>query len=375
MIKNDRKLVDQALAARDAGDSAGAEELLLQGVRENPDSYVLWIGLGWLQEDRKDWDEAIRSFGKSTELNDNCPLGYTGIARCYARKEAWELAIANLQKSLDIDGTDDGFALMGDFQWCAGNMDAARASYEAALSIDPKCVAALINLGSLLRRESPDTAIAYIRKGMEVENFHVGAYLVLSEMLIAKGEEEEAEQVLREALRVCDRPVEARMKLGDMLVEQGRRDEARRLFEDVVKDDPVSFEAWMQLAKLHNKANPALSRECCRKAIELEPENADAWQALGGSFIQSEDFGEASKAFRKSLSLDGKNCFTYLMLSVSLKAEGKTKELEEVLRKAVHYGPDEVIVYRYWGDYLTIMNGLLKRRKLIAWVWLSMKPM
>ena len=72
------------------------------------------------------------------------------------------------------------------------------------------------------------------------------------------------------------------------------------------------------------------------EAIRLEPENGQAYQALGRAHWAGKgDFAAAIPAFRKAIELNPEAGYSYLQLGLLLAWEGKYEEAEAICRRAV----------------------------------------
>lgn len=73
---------------------------------------------------------------------------------------------------------------------------------------------------------------------------------------------------------------------------------------------------------------------CYREASKLDPNLADAWQALGMALVKLEKLEEAISALRKLIELKPKDPLAYSSLSLALGRAGKIQEAEEMAAKA-----------------------------------------
>ena len=72
------------------------------------------------------------------------------------------------------------------------------------------------------------------------------------------------------------------------------------------------------------------------EAIRLEPENGQAYQALGRAYWAGKgDFAAAIPAFRKAIELNPEAGYSYLQLGLLLAWEGQYEEAEAICRRAV----------------------------------------
>jgi non-specific serine/threonine protein kinase len=73
-----------------------------------------------------------------------------------------------------------------------------------------------------------------------------------------------------------------------------------------------------------------------KEALRLEPENGQAYQALGRAYWSGKgDFAAAIPAFRRAIELNPEAGYSYLQLGLLLAWEGKYDEAEAVCRRAV----------------------------------------
>jgi len=71
-----------------------------------------------------------------------------------------------------------------------------------------------------------------------------------------------------------------------------------------------------------------------RKAVQLDPNLADAWQSLGMALVKLEKLDEAIEVLQKLVQLKPKDQLAYSSLSLALGRAGKIKEAEEAAAKA-----------------------------------------
>ncbi|NBT23047.1 tetratricopeptide repeat protein [bacterium] len=73
---------------------------------------------------------------------------------------------------------------------------------------------------------------------------------------------------------------------------------------------------------------------CYRCAAEIDPGNAEAWQALGMSLVKLDCLEEAISALKKLVSLRPRDQLAYTSLSLAYGRAGKIQEAEEMSAKA-----------------------------------------
>jgi tetratricopeptide (TPR) repeat protein len=89
-----------------AGDFEAAEEYYDKAYTLRPDSDVLLVNYGTLEVQRGAWNEAVTRFRSAVEINAQSDRGWVGLALVHHSMGDFELAKANLQRALDINGAN-----------------------------------------------------------------------------------------------------------------------------------------------------------------------------------------------------------------------------------------------------------------------------
>ena len=116
----------------------------------------------------------------------------------------------------------------------------------------------------------------------------------------------------------------------------------RNLFEK--KDKKLNGFCFNHLAKFFYYASmPIEAEEALRKAIELNPKDANSWCNLGNLLKNNlERYEEAEAAFRKAIELNPKDANPWCDLGILLADKlGKYEEAEAAFRKAIELNPKD----------------------------------
>jgi Tfp pilus assembly protein PilF len=98
--------------------------------------------------------------------------------------------------------------------------------------------------------------------------------------------------------------------------------------------------------------------ELLRKSIELDPNNAEAYNALGYLWAeQKQNLEEAEKLIRKALNFEPENGAYIDSLGWVLYQRGKYKEaLDELLRASKAMPKPDPVVFEHVGDACNALN-------------------
>jgi Flp pilus assembly protein TadD len=131
----------------------------------------------------------------------------------------------------------------------AGDLQAARLHFEAALRARPDLVKVHNNLGNVLRDlRRPDEAIVHFRRALELKSDYADAHNNLGSLLRQLGRPAEALPHLLRALQIDPVYPDARNNLGMALRDLGRLPEALLQFERLVRESPRMAAAHLNLA-------------------------------------------------------------------------------------------------------------------------------
>jgi superkiller protein 3 len=153
--------------------------------------------------------------------------------------------------------------------------------------------------------------------------------------------------------------------LAEVMIEQRDRKPARGVAEQGIKsaEKAVSLnqsnaEYYRLLGTLYGQAiTDAMSglnygpkaKTAVNKAMEIAPKSAMVWVAQGvGNYYLPAALGggipNAIASFRKAIELDPKNAEAYLWLGVSLRKDNKDAEARQALSKSLELNPNRVWV-------------------------------
>ncbi len=117
---------------------------------------------------------------------------------------------------------------------------------------------------------------------------------------------------------------------------------ARQLAERGLEDSPQD----VKLLRLAGKSGAELtlpdSSSFLRAAVELEPDNADAWRELGDALLSEDRLGEAVDAFRQAVELRPNDVAALVQLAHTAYASGDPEHAIGAVRQAVERDPQSL---------------------------------
>lgn len=162
---------------------------------------------GWL-------DEAIKEFRKAIDLDPESAHAHDNLATVFAEKKRYREALSE---------------------------------YLAALELDPDAPTAHYNLANFLATHALEMAVEEYRSSLALDPDHPDTHLNLGLTLAEQGKTEEAERALRTAIELAPRDAYPRHELAALQMDAGDYRAAIAQLKEVVRLEPGSFEAHLDL--------------------------------------------------------------------------------------------------------------------------------
>ena len=159
----------------------------------------------------------------------------------------------------------------------------------------------------------------------------------------------EAERFYRSALQMKAREWRAAYALGNIYTDQQRWEEAEKSYRQAVEWNQLSADAYVALSFVltqprvggNNARKLADAEQAARRAIQLQPSNATAYDRLG---VALETRGvlssETEAAYRRSVELDPQSAIAHVHLAHLLRKMNRASEADPYYSRAVALARD-----------------------------------
>jgi tetratricopeptide (TPR) repeat protein len=264
--------------------------------------------------------EAEGLYREALQQEPKSAMGYFGLGGLLERCERLEEAQGLIQEGLRLEEAQglinegsglEGYQIMlttlGSVQWRLGNLEAARASLQRSLVLNPSDDEAHALLGLVEAKDDPVQAVEHFRKALELDPHLPDVHRELGYTLFTLGKNDEAERVLRQA--VVEDPSDglAHSLLGHVINRRGDWSGAKQEFLAAVTYEPGMGKCWRNLA------------DACSMLDERQ---------------------EAERYYLKALSLGVDDAFANARYGVFLKAQGEREKARSYLRRALDLNPN-----------------------------------
>jgi tetratricopeptide (TPR) repeat protein len=159
----------------------------------------------------------------------------------------------------------------------------------------------------------------------------------------------EAEGAYQSILKISARDGRAAYGLGNIYADQQRWEEAETAYRNAALWSPTDVDALVALSVVlvqprtgaSNAKRFAEAEGFVRRAVQLQPKNAIAWDRLGVALQARGLFNnETENAYRRAVELDPEFAVAYAHLARVLNRMGKTTDAEPLYEKATQLAKD-----------------------------------
>ncbi|MFH1397590.1 MAG: tetratricopeptide repeat protein [Candidatus Omnitrophota bacterium] len=184
---------------------------------------------------------------------------------------------------------------------------------------------------------------------------------IIAEMYAQLGETSSAIQEYKSALKADYQNAAIHLGLATTFFKDNQVDKAAEELNLAIKFDPDAVEPHAILALLYfsqNKVSLANAEyeTALKKAIDIQPENADIYKNLGLLYLRQKKFKEAEGIYRLVLNISSQDAQVYFYLA-NISDELKNRaEAVKNLKKALELKPDYSPALNYLG-YLYVEEG------------------
>jgi len=285
---------------------SGSQSLFQHTLSFTDDNFLVHNALGGFLLKKDRFDEAIKQFKMSLEINPYQQEAYYNLSLAYSGKGMTDEAEARCRAVLA--GKPEfvlGHIGLGKMLYENGRFEEAEKEFTKALKIDKNCTLAHLGLGKILiLQDKLDKAINVFQMALKIEpNLH-NIRASLGVVYYQKGYFCEAIDELQTASRGCPDDPDLFFNLGKALKAVGRLDDAIESFRhaQILKENDAEINAALgTVMAMKGRTGEAIG--FLEQAVRLDPELAEARYNLGLALELAARYPEAVLHFEKILTL------------------------------------------------------------------------
>ncbi len=232
---------------------------------------------------------------------------------------------------------------LGDLLVRLGRLDEAQAEIEALTDSQPRDPRVWMKLGAIhYEQKHWEQAVAAFRQAVLLDPANLRTRYFLASALIDSGKEDEARIELEKILKTDPRSVDARVQLGFLYGRAKRYDEAIKILDEAVNLEPKRPELFLYLGTALQRASQYdRAVLVLQEGLSLDDKQKDLQFQLGVVYEKQQRFDDAVRAFRRVLQLDPKHAESYNYIGYMFAEKGiNLTEAVDLIQKALAIEPE-----------------------------------
>lgn len=326
-----------------------AQDLLNRAEQLEPGNPEVFITRGGLFSQMGEYDKAIESYRQGLDKVEEKDEIYMLIAFEYQNKQDFERSAKYLRKAV-AENANNEFALY-ELAYCYNMLnqeEQAADFYQEFLNGHPYSFPAWFNLGvAYSKLDLYEKAILAFDYALAIEDNAPSALYGKAQCLLSLSRHAEALEVLLILGEEEQPDAGTQYMLGECYENLQRWEEAEQAYDSALRLDDSYTDPYVGKAAVCEHKNDIVgAMSYLRKAIAIEPHNADLWYFYAQLLERQGELEEAETAFRKSIRYNPHDEDVWLELSQLLFNNHRQGEAASLLDSALVQHPDQV-VFRY----------------------------
>ena len=326
-----------------------------------------------LQSNNKNLEDAIDNYMKLLDLDPTIPETYYRLASLLWQKGEIDIdaAIEQCINSIELDPESVNAKLhLGFFLDMSGDFDGACEQFEEAISLKrffssrPRLALAVVLIKKMRATEPTfkdftkamhnlitgtcmslwDYSTLHMLYRSFVDNFSVFVYDLVGNLLNAMKKYNGAVKFYENALEKTGYSDVFYAKIGNIFLEKGDPHLALDCYQKALDSNPDNAQAWVKLANIlqtYYREDVDQIIKCYQNIVEFDPKNATIFYELGHLYIRLNDLFNAVYAFKKAVELEPENPFYRNSLGyVLVQLSDYDKAIDEY-QVAIKLNPDD----------------------------------
>ncbi|NWH63477.1 TMTC1 protein, partial [Geococcyx californianus] len=291
-------------------DVVEAKDYYRRALQLNPQHNRALFNLGNLLKSQGKKEEAVILLRDSIKYGPEFADAYSSLASLLAEQErlkeaeeVYKAGIENCPESSDLHNN------YGVFLVDTGSPERAASHYRQAIHLSPTHHVAMVNLGRLHRSLGQNKeAEAWYKRALKVSR-KAEILSPLGALYYNTGRYEEALQVYREAASLQPSNKEIRLALAQVLAMMGRTKEAEKMTNHILSEDAECLECFRLLSAIYSKQEHyTKALETIEKALQLKPKDPKVISELfftkGNQLREQNLLDKAFESYKRAVELN-----------------------------------------------------------------------
>ncbi|XP_051640620.1 protein O-mannosyl-transferase TMTC1 [Manacus candei] len=331
-------------------DVVEAKDYYKRALQLNPQHNRALFNLGNLLKSQGKKEEAVILLRDSIKYGPEFADAYSSLASLLAEqerlKEAEEVYRAGIENCPESSDLHNNY---GVFLVDTGSPERAMSHYRQAIRLSPAHHVAMVNLGRLHRSLGQNKeAEVWYKRALKVSR-KAEILSPLGALYYNTGRYEEALQVYREAASLQPSNREIRLALAQVLAMMGRTKEAEKMMNHILSEDVECLECYRLLSAIYSKQEHyAKALEAIEKALQLKPKDPKVISELfftkGNQLREQNLLDKAFESYKRAVELNPDQAQAWMNMGGIEHIKGSYVTARDYYEKALQLVPNSKLL-------------------------------
>ncbi|NXY28046.1 TMTC1 protein, partial [Pomatorhinus ruficollis] len=331
-------------------DVVEAKSYYRRALQLNPQHNRALFNLGNLLKSQGKKEEAVILLRDSIKYGPEFADAYSSLASLLAEQErlkeaeeVYKAGIENCPESSDLHNN------YGVFLVDTGSPERAMSHYRQAILLSPTHHVAMVNLGRLHRSLGQNKeAEVWYKRALKVSR-KAEILSPLGALYYNTGRYEEALQVYREAAVLQPSSKDIRLALAQVLAMMGRTKEAEKMTNHILSEDAACLECYRLLSAIYSKQELyAKALEAIEKALQLKPKDPKVISELfftkGNQLREQNLLDKAFESYKRAVELNPDQAQAWMNMGGIEHIKGSYITARDYYEKALQLVPNSKLL-------------------------------
>lgn len=338
--------IADAVQYREKADRKAAIIQLKNALQKEPANSEARFLLGVVYTEIGDMQSAEKELRKAKELGKEPAQLVPQLARALLARREFQAVLAELDAVSSSISSAELLSLRGQAQLGAGQNQAAKESFNAALNLQPDFPDALLGHAKLaLLRQDFEAAMPLIDRALAATPRKAEVWLFKGDIDQLRAKHDAAVAAYEQAVVLSPEHLGARLSLASAHIQLGRYDRAREQIESVRKVAPADPMANYLLALTQfRQKNFAAARDSLLQVLKIAPEHPASVLLLGAVEFALGSAAQAERHLSWVLERVPDHLYARRLLGASLLRNGNADRAAEVLGYGLRQAPEDAVL-------------------------------
>ncbi|MRS02048.1 tetratricopeptide repeat protein, partial [bacterium] len=289
------------------GQAEKAVEILLPLTKQAPNFYEGWEALAEAQSNCNQWDQALESAKKASQVNPFSIKPYLMSGKIHLLSGNLDRALDQARTAVTQNKKDaDAILFLAKVLHERGEKQQALAALEMTNQCDNVTVQTMVEHVNLVKEINGGAyAKELISSFSEKYPENVDLMKMLASAQEENGDTADAERTVKRALQVDPDEPELHLFLGKISAETGQLDQAIHHLSQGIAQKSANTEGYLMLSKVYEQQREfTKALDALKQAMEAAPNDTRSYLAAANLYRNSKNYNAAEQVLQKAVQID-----------------------------------------------------------------------